>query len=161
VNLLDPEVYAVIIGLAVVASAAGIVSLIDHHEPFEAIGLLGPDCTATGYPDFALPGENLTFCLMIVNDMGAPEAYRVVYKFAQPPSLPGEDPLDAPALADAVVVVPDNSTVKIRITAPIPLEALPQENATLVFELYRWSNDTWAYTGKYVYLRVLVEVPPP
>ena len=163
-NPADREVLAVITGLLIAGSAAGIISLFNHHEPMEAVGLLDQDCRMLDYPEIVFPGETLNLCVMVINYNGRVEAYRVLYKFAQPPEAPtNETPLDSPALSEAILVVPSPGEASVAVQAPIPDWAEPGRNATLVFELYRLNTETmeWEYTGKYVYLRVEVEALGP
>ncbi|MCE4600954.1 MAG: DUF1616 domain-containing protein [Desulfurococcales archaeon] len=165
-DLLDDEVFAVIMALIIVGSVFAAAAQFHRSEPFDAIGLLNSDCKIGDYPDFVLTGENITLCLYLFNHMGEPEAYMVEYKFGTPDTLPtNKTPSAAPVLERYYFVLDDNESLTVRETLPIPDNpTLIGENATLIFELWRYdpAGHEWVYTGKWVHLHVRVEgVPLP
>ncbi|MEL9908078.1 MAG: hypothetical protein QXP97_00765 [Desulfurococcus sp.] len=163
-NLLNDEVFAVILALIIVASVFTVAQEFRGIEPFNAIGLLNQECKIGYYPDFVLIGENLTLCIYIYNYMGSPEAYMVVYKFGTPDTLPtNTTPSPEPALWNYTVVLNHGEEALLKIGAPIPYRPdMIGDNASLIFELwmYNTAKGEWEYTGRWVHLHVVVrEVP--
>ena len=165
-NLLDEEVFAVIMAIVVVGSVFAAAMQFPRSEPFDAIGLLNSECKIGDYPDFVLTGENITLCLYVFNYMGEPEAYMIEYKFGTPDTLPtNKTPSTAPVLERLYLVLGHNESTTLREDLPIPDDpTLIGTNATLIFELWRYNSTShqWTYTGKWVHLHVRVEgVPLP
>ncbi len=163
-DLLDEEVFAVIMAIVVVGSVFGAAVQFPRHEPFDAIGLLNSQCKIGDYPDFVITGENITFCIFVFNYMGKPEAYMIEYKFASPSQLPtNTTPSPADVLDRYYLVLnhDENMTFKVLIHIPDNPD-LVGKNATLVFELWRYDTQkgNWTYTGKWVHLHVRVEGAP-
>jgi len=161
VNLLDEEVFAVILAVIVVGCVFAAAQEFKRVEPFSAIGLLNEECKIGDYPSFVLIGENLTLCIYIYNHMGSPEAFKVVYRFGNQSTLPSTTtPSNATELWSRVVILDHGMEKLVKTSAPIPYRPeLVGRNATLIFELWMYNPDenAWVYTGRWVHLHVRVE----
>jgi len=160
VNLLDDEVFAVILAVVVVASVFAAAQEFRRTEPFNAIGLLNENCQIGEYPSFALTGENLTLCIYVSNQMGIPEAFKVVYRFGNIDALPtNTTPSTAPELWSRIIVLDSGQDSLLKYAFPIPNSPeLIGTNATLIFELwmYNATSGLWEYTGRWVDLNLRV-----
>jgi len=165
VDLIDEEVFAVLLAVIVIGSVFAAAQEFKRIEPFNAIGLLNEDCKIGDYPSFVLIGENLTLCIYIYNHMGKPEAFKVVHRFGDPSTLPtNTTPSAAQELWSRIVVLDHGREALIRVSVPIPYRPdLVGRNATLIFELWIYRpGEGWIYTGRWVHLHVRVEgVPAP
>jgi uncharacterized membrane protein len=167
VDLLDEEVFAVIIAIMIIGSIFAAAQQFNREtEHFNAIGLLNEKCKIGDYPDFVLIGENITLCIYIFNYMGEPEAYKIIYRFGNVSTLPtNTTPSKAPALWSRVIVLNNNESILLKTSFPIPNNPkLVGKNATLIFELWMYDtkNNRWVYTGRWVHLHVKVKgVPLP
>jgi len=164
VDLLDEEVFAVLLAVVVVASVFTAAQEFRSIERFNAIGLLNEECKIGDYPGFVLRGENITLCIYVYNYMGEPEVFKVVYRFGNPDTLPtNTTPSTAPELWERIIVLDHEQEALLKTGFPVPNDpGLVGRNATLIFEL--WMYDTgsgeWVYTGKWVHLHVRVEEVP-
>lgn len=159
--ILDEEVFAVIMAITVIASIAGIAIVLkpDVTEPFIAIGLLNEECKVGEYPSTLYNSTHVDLCIYLVNYMGKPIYYRVVYKIGSRETLPTNttpssenDILSYPGLLDHG----ENKSFPVEIPV-YTVDQLPREVA-LIFEL--WLYDTsihkWIYSGRWVHLYVNV-----
>ncbi|MEL9998400.1 MAG: hypothetical protein QXH99_07915, partial [Sulfolobales archaeon] len=89
-DVLDEEVFAVIIALAIVGSALGIAQLLrpEVTEPFVAIGLLSSGCRIGDYPKEVFEGEDARLCIYLYNHLGHPQLMMVKYKLGSRDTLP-------------------------------------------------------------------------
>ena len=160
-NLLDDEVFAVIMAVIVVASVFAAVQLVKpgNPEPFTAIGLLNENCKIGDYPRIVFLGENLTLCLYLDNHQSEPALFRVKYKIAlNTTDLPSnETPSPEKPVAEYEFFLPSlsNTTDKIELYIPENPGFIGRE-LILVLELYQLNplNMTWIYTGRWVSLHV-------
>jgi len=162
-NLLDEEVFAVLLAIIVIGSVFTVAQEFKRIEPFSAIGLLNEECKIGYYPDFVLIGENLTLCIYVYNHMGKPEAFKIIYRFGNLSTLPtNTTPSTAQELWSRIVVLNHGEEKLIRISIPIPyIPDLIGRNATLIFELWIYRpGEGWVYTGRWVHLHVRVEGVP-
>jgi len=159
--ILDEEVFAVIVALAVVASAVGIASIWrPQEEGFVAIGLLDESCRIGLYPRSAAPGSNLTLCISVFNYLGRPAAYMVSYKVALNSSqLPtNTTPSSMIPLATWVGALGDRSNRTFLVKVSVPGDAVVGSRVALVFELWLLDprSGTWVYSGRWVHAWVQV-----
>ncbi|WP_048191687.1 DUF1616 domain-containing protein [Pyrolobus fumarii] len=159
--ILDEEVFAVILAVAVVASVFAAVHVLDLRpsEPFTAIGLLDANCKIGEYPREALIGSNVTLCIFVDNHMGRPIYYKVVYRIAAPETLPtNTTPSPEPKLLEwrGVLGNKQNTTFIVHVPVAHPKASANTSRVALVFEL--WIYDTernqWIYTGRWVHLYI-------
>jgi len=184
VNILDEEVFAVILAVVVVGSVfaaaytmrlqlyavyegssiRGIRAVESIGEPFTAIGLLNEECKIGSYPAIVFLGENLALCIYVANYLGYPALLRVEYKLAYNTSqLPtNTSPSLLTALKNFTFLLPDRGEAVRPVK--IPIEADPAyigRNVTLVFELWQYDPEKgWIYTGRWVHLHVRLEAIP-
>lgn len=160
--IMDEEVQAVIVALAVVASVFASAMILRQGvvaEPFDAIGLLDESCKIGYYPTEALVGGNVTLCIFISNYMGEPEYYKVVYKVGTNETLPtNTTPSPEPAVMEWRVALPHGGNTTFLVEAPFnpPPGYRGLDRVALIFELWRYDarEGGWVYTGKWVHLYV-------
>lgn len=164
--LMDKEVQAVIVALVVVGSVFSAALLLRSNagEPFDAIGLLNEDCVIGDYPGQATIGYNITLCLFLDNHMGRAEYYKVVYRIGTNETLPSNTTSSPePAVMEWRKVLANNENTTFKITVPFnpPREYWGRYRVALIFELWRYNQDTgiWEYSGRWVHLYVQ-PVPP-
>ena len=154
--IMDEEVFAVIIAIAVVASAVGIAFVWrSGGEPFTAIAILGL------YPKTVVLGRNISLCLFIYNNMFKPIAYEVRYKIAlnvsQLPTNTSPSNTETLCTWTGVLGHGENATFPITVSIP-PNKELVGRNISLVFELWIFDpyKGVWVYSGRWVHLWVRV-----
>ncbi|MEM2253611.1 MAG: DUF1616 domain-containing protein [Desulfurococcaceae archaeon] len=155
--IIDEEVFAVMLAISVVASTVGIAVVLrpETVEPFTAIGLLNEDCRIGDYPTAASNNSFLNLCIFVLNHMGKPVYYRVIYKIGDRETIPTNT---TPSLREPVLtwmgVLGDKQNTTKPIEVPVyTLEPLPSTVA-LIFELWLYDTELaqWIYTGRWVHL---------
>lgn len=165
-NLLDEEVFAVMLAVIVVASILSIAQILRPEivEPFSAIGLLGENCKIGDYPDKVFNGENITLCIFLDNHMGYPVYFQVRYKIGSNETLPtNTTPSPQPTIMVFEALLDNKANKTFKISIPVNVsEELVGSRVALIFELWMYDIDSneWVYTGRWnhLYVRVL-EVP--
>lgn len=160
--IMDEEVQAVIVALAVVASVFASAMVLRQGtvaEPFDAIGLLDESCKIGYYPTEALVGGNVTLCIFVFNYMGEPEYYKVVYKIGTNETLPtNTTPSPEPVIMEWRLALPHNANTTFLVDVPFtpPDGYAGRDRVALIFELWRYDagRNEWIYTGKWVHLYV-------
>ncbi|MGC8975175.1 MAG: DUF1616 domain-containing protein, partial [Thermoprotei archaeon] len=73
-NVINDEVFAVILALTVVGSVipALIILRPEVTEPFTSIGLLNSECKIGDYPSYVIPRDDIDLCIQVFNYMGYP-----------------------------------------------------------------------------------------
>jgi len=160
--ILDEEVFAVILALAIVASSIGIaLTWRPFGERFVAIGLLDESCKIGVYPKTAALNQSLKLCIYVYNHMGKPIAYQVMYKVALNASqLPTTSaPSVAKPLGKWLGALDNDRDEQFFAFVRIPWDrGLLGRNISLVFELWVFNTTTgsWMYSG--VWGHIWVEV---
>ncbi len=163
-DLLDEEVFAVVLALVTVGSVAGAALLLRPAmvEPFLAIGLLNAECVIGDYPDTVFNGQNVSLCIFLDNHEGVPVYLQVRYKVVPPGMLPtNSTPSPAPTVEvfEAVLGRGENTTMRVGVPVNVSRD-LVGGRVALVFELWRYVGGGWVYTGRWVHLYVRV-LPAP
>lgn len=165
-DLLDDEVFAVVMAVVVIGSvfAAAQVLAPRNPEPFSAIGLLNQDCVIGDYPTEAYEGDNLSLCLFVDNHLGHAALFRVVYKIGTNTSIPtNESPSPEAPIAEWEFLLEDggNTTKKVVVPLIADLGGEVSKRVALIFELWYLNPSTggWEYTGRWVHLYLLVKKP--
>ena len=163
-DLLDDEVFAVIMAVVVVSSvfAAAQVLTPGNVEPFSAIGLLNQDCVIGDYPEEVYNGENVTLCLFVDNHLGHVALFRVVYKIGTNASLPtNSTPSPEASVSEWDFLLEDgeNATQKVTVPVVVDLGGNVSRRVALIFELWYLdpSSGEWVYSGRWVHLYVTVK----
>lgn len=182
-NILNDEVFAVIMAIIVVGSvfSAAYIYRLQFYvtysisdegikalnikitemptESFTAIGLLNEECKIGEYPSIVFLNENLTLCIYVANYLGYPALlqvrYKIVYNLSDLPT--NTSPSRAPVLRYINFILPNKEDYTTKIS--IPIAANPSyigRNITLVFELWQFEphNMSWIYSGRWVHLHV-------
>lgn len=165
-NLLDDEVFAVILAVIIAASILSIAQILrpEAVESFSAISILNENCKIGDYPDKVLNGENITLCVFIDNHMGYPAYFQVRYKIGDNETLPtNTTPSPQPTIMVFEVLLDNKANKTFKINIPVNVsEELVGSRVALIFELWMYDIDSneWVYTGRWnhLYIRVL-EVP--
>lgn len=159
--LLDEEVFAVILAVTVVASIIGIAIVIrpEVTEPFTALGLLNKDCKMGEYPRTTPNGSYIDLCISVVNYMGKPVYYKVIYKIGDRETLPTNttpSPVDNLAMWSGILIHGGNATTPVKIPVYV-FDPLPRRIA-LIFELWLYNTQirNWEYTGRWAHLYINV-----
>ncbi len=165
--IMDSEVQAVIVALAVVASVFAAASLLrpEVTEPFEAIGLLDESCKIGYYPSELVVGGNATLCIFVSNYMGHPIYYKVVYKIGLNTTLPtNTTPSPEQAVMEwrGVLEHGGNTTFLVEVPFKPPEAYAGRDRVALIFELWNYDAERgeWVYTGRWVHLYVKPVKPP-
>lgn len=165
-DLLDEEVFAVILAITIIGSVIGIAQVLRPEvavEPFTALGLLNSECRIGDYPDRVFPNQNLTLCIFVFNHMGYPILAQVRYKIGDRESLPTNttpSPRDVIKIFEFLIDSGENVTRRIEV----PIAIMEADEATLIFELWLYDIDRmeWVYSGRWNHLHVkVVRVPLP
>lgn len=167
-NLLDEEVFAVILALIVVGAVFSVAQLIRPNvtEPFTAIGLLNEDCMIGDYPSKVFRGENITLCIFLHNHMGYPLLMQVRYKIGSNTTLPTNStpsPVPTILIFDKLLDHSKNSTFLVEVPISVN-ESFVDRRIALIFELwfYDIDRDEWIYSGRWNHLYVeVLESPIP
>ncbi|MEM1623612.1 MAG: DUF1616 domain-containing protein [Sulfolobales archaeon] len=161
-NVLDEEVFAVVLAISVVGSvlASALVLRPEVVEPFTALGLLDSSCRIGEYPREVYPGEEVELCVYVYNHMGYPILAQVRYKVVEPEDLPtNTTPSRAPTFKSITVLVPHRREVLRKVKLVIPPDTPRGEKVALVLELWLYDVRTseWTYSGRWnhLYVRVL------
>lgn len=167
-DLLDEEVFAVIIAITVVGSAIAIAQILRPGvvEPFNALGLLNEECRIGDYPDYVYPGENLTLCIFVYNYRQYPVLAQVRYRIGDNATLPtNTTPSPRPVVKVFEFLINSGENVTKVVTVPIAIDrSYGGRRIALIFELwiYDISRGEWVYTGIWNHLYVnVVKVPIP
>lgn len=167
-NVINDEVFAVILALTVVGSVISAATILrpEVTEPFTSIGLLNKECKIGDYPAYVIPQEDVELCIHLFNYMGYPILAQVRYKIGTAKDLPtNSTPSALSTIKNITVVVPHNTEKLIKARFPIMIdESMIGKNATLIFELWVYDDgkNEWVYSGEWVHLHVRVEgVPLP
>lgn len=165
-NLLDEEVFAVVIAISVVGSAVAVALIIrpDIVEPFQALGLLSENLVIGDYPRIVYPMQNLTLGIFVYNHRPYPILAQVRYKIGNSTTLPtNTTPSPEPTINVYEFLVDVKKNVTRRIVVPIIVDRSSSRIA-LIFELWVYDIDKreWVYTGiwNHRYVDVL-RVPIP
>lgn len=170
-DILNEEVFAVIIALTVVGVAIGIAQVVRPEivEPFNSLGLLNKDCKIGDYPRYVYPGQNLTLCVNIYNHRPYPALLQIRYKIGDNSTLPTLPPDVVPSSRPVIKVFEFLLNVKENLTklieVPIPVEdVVDKQEVALIFELWIYDIDRkeWVFTGIWNHRYVMVlKVPIP
>ena len=167
-NVLDDEVFAVLLAIVVVASvfSAAMTLRPEVVEAFTAIGLLNEECKIGDYPERAFPGESLKLCIFLDNHMGYPMMLQVRYKIGTSETLPTNTTASPQPAVESFTRVLDhgeNATMLVEVPVDVPRELVGRKVA-LIFELWAYdvNKHEWVYTGRWNHLYVkIVEAPLP
>lgn len=161
-NVLDEEVFAVILAISVVGSVLSLAAVLRPEvvEPFMALGLLDANCRIGKYPGEVSPGGEIELCVSIYNYVGYPILAQVRYKLADRGNLPtNTTPSKAVTIRNVTALVPHRQEVLRKVKLPIPVDAPQLEKVALVLELwvYDLKTGSWVYSGRWnhLYVRVL------
>ena len=167
-NILDDEVFAVLLAIVVVGSVFAMAQIVRPEivEPFTAIGLLNEECRIGDYPKEVLEGQNLTLCIFLYNHMGYPLLMQVRYKIGTNETLPtNTTPSPRPVIKEYEVLLNNNENTTTLVQVPITVsQEYVGKRVALIFELwvYDTSKHQWVYTGEWNHLYVKVlEAPIP
>jgi len=162
VNVLDEEVFAVILAISVVGSVLASASVLRPEvvEPFTALGLLDSSCRIGTYPREVYPGGEVELCVYVYNHVGYPILAQVRYKVTEPGDIPtNTTPSKASVVKNITALVSHKQEVLRKVKLPIPLELPQSEKVALVIELWVYDLKTgdWVYSGRWnhLYVRVL------
>ena len=165
-DVLDEEVFAVIIALAIVGSALGIAQVLrpEVTEPFIALGILDSECRIGNYPKVVFGGEDIRLCIYLYNHLGHPQLMMVKYKLGSRDTLP-TNTSESPELTikSFKFLLNHASNITKPIVVPIPTsKELIGMDIALIFELwlYDGSLGDWVYSGRWVHLYVKVREGP-
>ena len=167
-NLLDEEVFAVLLAIVVVGSVFAIAQVVRPKviEPFTAIGLLNEECKIGEYPKEVFVGQNVTLCIFLDNHEGYPLLMKVKYKIGVSEELPtNTTPSPRPTIKEFEAVLDDGENVTMLVKVPITVnEGFVGKRVALIFELWIYDVDKheWVYSGRWNHLYVKVlEAPIP
>uniref|UniRef100_A0A7J3I8N0 DUF1616 domain-containing protein n=1 Tax=Ignisphaera aggregans TaxID=334771 RepID=A0A7J3I8N0_9CREN len=163
-NLLDEEVFAVIIAISVVGSAVAIAQILRPEivEPFQAMGLLSEDLVIGDYPRIVYPRQNLSLGIFIYNHRPYPILVQVRYKIGNSTTLPtNTTPSPEPTIKIFEFLVDVKKNITQRVTVPIAVNKSANRVA-LIFELWIYSIEEreWVYTGIWNHIYVDVSKAP-
>lgn len=160
-NVINDEVFAVILAVVVVGSVVSVATLLrpEVTEPFVAIGLLDKDCKlGSNYPKLVRVGSDVDLCLYIFNYKGYPVLAQIRYKIGKSYEIPtNTTPANLKILKNFTRLLNHNEEVLIRARLPITVnESLAGGSITLIFELwiYDIGKGTWTYSGQWTHLHV-------
>ena len=161
-NILDEEVFSVIMAIIVISSILSAGTIIRegfYRDSFSAIGLLNKDCLLGDYPDKALVNGTIELCIFIYNHEGKPILYKVLYKVGFNNTIPSNTtPSIEPIIREFYSILNHNSntTFKVNIQVNPPRSIKDGETLALIFELWRLNpgNKQWEYTGRWVHLYI-------
>lgn len=161
-NLLDEEVFAVIIAISIVGSAIAIAQIVRPGllESFQALGLLNEELKIGDYPKIVYPGQNLTLNIFIYNHRPYPILVQIRYKIGNSSTIPTRDrPSVEPVIKVFEFLVDTKENIVQRIDIPIAITK-PSNTVALIFELWIYDIDKreWVYTGvwNHVYVDILM-----
>ena len=167
-NILNNEVFAVILAIIIIGSIFSLAKVLQPGitEPFTAIALLNEECKMGDYPREVFVGENITLCILLYNYMGYPVLMQVKYKIGTSESLPtNTTPSPKPAIKVIEKLLDHNENVTLLIQVPILVnKSYVGKEIALIFELWIYDIDQrdWVYSGKWNHLYVKVlEAPIP
>ncbi|MEM4482252.1 MAG: hypothetical protein QXK88_05010 [Desulfurococcaceae archaeon] len=157
--IIDEEVFAVLIAISVVGSVIGIATVLrpETVEPFTAIGLLSASCQIGDYPTKAFNNSALSLCIFVLNHMGKPVLYRVVYKVGDLETLPtNATPSPAREAMAWIGVLGNKQNATTSIEVPVYANGPLPTKVALIFELWLYDTELnrWVYTGRWVHLYV-------
>ncbi len=165
-NLLDEEVFAVILAVVVVGSVFAIAMYLrpENPEPFTAIGLLNEECKIGDYPVEVFNDTSISLCIFVDNHLDEARLFEIRYKIADNTTIPtNTTPSPRPVVKRWDVFLDKYQNRTFRINIPVYMYG-NQTNGrvALVFELWVLDPGTgeWQYTGRWVHLYVQV-VPAP
>lgn len=162
-NVINDEVFAVILAVVIIGSAISVATLLrpEVTEPFVAIGLLDKDCKiSSNYPELVVAGSEIDLCLYLFNYKGYPLLAQIRYKIGTSNEIPtNTTPANLKTLKNFTKLLNHNEEVLIRAKLPVIVDkSLIGGNATLIFELwvYDLRNGVWVYSGQWTHLHVKV-----
>lgn len=160
-NVLDSEVFAVILAVVIVGSAVGIAQLLRSEvvEPFTALGLLNQDCKIGEYPKYAFAGGELELCVFVYNHMGYPILAKVMYKLGTESDLPtNTTPSRLNPIKNFTVLVPHGGNETFKVKLPVPENPPEADRVAVILELwiYDLESGRWVYSGRWNHLYVEV-----
>lgn len=161
-DVLDEEVFAVVMAIVIVASVLGITQLLRPGviEPFTAIGLLNSECRIGDYPKEVFEGEELRLCLYLYNHLGRPQLMMVKYKLGSSNVIPtNTTPSPEASLKSFKFLLNHDANITLPVRVPIPFNTgLVGKDVALIFELWVYDLDSndWVYSGRWVHLYVKV-----
>jgi len=167
-NVLDDEVFAVLMAIIIVGSVFAAAQLLRPSvvEPFTAIGLLNEECRIGDYPSKVFRGENITLCIYLYNHIGYPLLMQVRYKIGTNTTLPTNttpSPMPTMLIFNKMLNHGENNTFRIEVPITVS-EGFVGRRAALIFELWIYNLDqgTWVYSGRWNHLYVeVLESPIP
>ncbi|MEM4849034.1 MAG: hypothetical protein QXM55_05310 [Ignisphaera sp.] len=163
-NLLDEEVFAVIIAISIVGSTIAIALVLrpDIVEPFQALGLLNENLVIGDYPKFVYPMQNLTLGIFVYNHRPYPILVQIRYKIGNSTNLPTNTaPSPEPTIKVYEFLIDIRKNITQKIVVPIATNKSSGRIA-LIFELWLYDIDKreWIYTGIWNHLYVdVIKVP--
>ncbi len=165
-NLLDRDVFAVLLALVVVATFFSLALMLRPHEHFLLATLLNANCSIGTYPRAVVNGGNITLCLYLENHLGEPIYVQIRYKIGTNETLPtNSTPSPEPTLKTFETILEDRANVTLRMVVPVYVKpSLVGQRIALIFEvwIYDVDNDSWKYTGIWLHHYVKVyEVGTP
>ena len=167
-DILDEEVFAVIIAITIVGSAIAIAQILRPEivEPFNALGVLNEDCRIGEYPEYVYPRENLTLCIFVYNYRQYPALVQVRFKIGENATLPtNTSPSPSQVVKTFSFLIGSKENVTKVVIVPIAIDrSYEGKKIALIFELWIYDIDKkeWIYTGIWNHLYVnVVRVPIP
>ncbi len=185
-NLLDREVFIVLLVLMMVVSVIGLsyivrsniyivynqagdsvkltgIKVIDENPSFESIGLLNQHCMMGPYDKVFFNGERLNYCFMVYNGYNEPRLYQIRYKLSLGPIPSRKEPLDTTTISNYTILV--NPLEKAIVKPGFKVNVAPGligRNITLIFELWRYDPGIhgWVYTGDWAHIHIRVAEAP-
>ncbi len=165
-NILDDEVFAVIMALVVVGSVFAVANIVrpEVTEPFTAIGLLNEECVIGDYPKNVFVGQNVSLCIFLHNHMGYPILAQVRFKIGTNDTIPtNTTPSPQPTITNFTFILGHDENITKKISVIIAAnESMIGKRIALIFELWQYDTDrdTWVYTGRWTHLYVLLSEAP-
>ncbi len=165
-DVLDDEVFAVLIALTIIASVVGITQVLrpEATEAFVAIGLLDSECRVGEYPKEVFEGEYVKLCIFLYNHLGRPQLMRVDYKLGSRDTLPtNTSGSPEEVITSFKFLLSHGGNVTKPISALIPTgRGLVGKEVAMIFELWLYDEDLdgWVYSGRWVHLYVNVREAP-
>ncbi|MEM1637573.1 MAG: DUF1616 domain-containing protein [Pyrobaculum sp.] len=146
--LFDSEVAAIVVAVAVVATAFATAVQFRPQQPFTAIGILGPQGKIGGYPDNVAPGTNVSLYIYVYNHMGTPIWFRVVGRYTPSPNVTASPN----GFYIREFFLPNNGSILLPVSFKV--------NSTGVFKAELWmyeTNGTLVYTNETAYIWIHVK----
>ncbi len=164
-NLLNEEVFAVILAIVVIGSVFSIAMILrpENLEPFTAIGLLNEYCKIGDYPKKVFNGNNITLCIFVDNHLDHVALFEIRYKISDQYHIPtNTTPSPNTTLLKWDVLLDKYSNTTFKVVVPVNVSLINSSRVALVFELWVLDPSThnWVYTGRWVHLYIWVLESP-